>query len=192
MILDAARRVFEQRGLEGASLRAIAAEAGYTAAALYFHFDSKEAVYAALLAASLEELRLAVAGAAAPTDSPQDRLRAAAMGFFDFYERRPRDLELGFYLLHGGGMSPRGVGRDRDAALNRALTGALAPIGAATRELGGGETAANRVMAGCFAHATGLLLLEHTRRIRLFDVAPRDLMTSYVEDRIAELERREE
>ncbi|MFY0116404.1 helix-turn-helix domain-containing protein, partial [Acinetobacter baumannii] len=46
LILEAARRVFVAEGLEGASLRAIAAEAGYTPAALYFHFDSKEAIYA--------------------------------------------------------------------------------------------------------------------------------------------------
>ena len=44
LILEAARRLFETEGLEGASLRAIAAEAGYTPAALYFHFDSKEAI----------------------------------------------------------------------------------------------------------------------------------------------------
>jgi AcrR family transcriptional regulator len=41
LILEAARKVFENEGLDGASLRAIAAEAGYTPAALYFHFDSK-------------------------------------------------------------------------------------------------------------------------------------------------------
>jgi AcrR family transcriptional regulator len=46
LILAAARKVFEAEGLDGASLRAIAAEAGYTPPALYFHFDSKEAIYA--------------------------------------------------------------------------------------------------------------------------------------------------
>ncbi len=45
LILDAARKVFEADGLDGASLRAIAAGAGYTPAALYFHFESKEAIY---------------------------------------------------------------------------------------------------------------------------------------------------
>src|SRR3712207_924110 len=48
LILRAARRVFETEGLEGASVRSIAREAGYTAGAIYFHFDSKEAVYGAL------------------------------------------------------------------------------------------------------------------------------------------------
>ena len=49
LILDAARKVFEAEGLDGASLRAIAAGAGYTPAALYFHFEFKEAIYAEVL-----------------------------------------------------------------------------------------------------------------------------------------------
>jgi AcrR family transcriptional regulator len=49
LILAAARRVFEAEGLDGASLRAIAAAAGYTPATLYFHFDSKEAMQEAVL-----------------------------------------------------------------------------------------------------------------------------------------------
>src|SRR5215475_12090699 len=60
LILDAARKVFEAEGLDGASLRAIAAEAGYTPAALYFHFESKEAIYAELLRNSLANLREAI------------------------------------------------------------------------------------------------------------------------------------
>ncbi len=54
LILDAARKVFEADGLDGASLRAIAAGAGYTPAALYFHFESKEAIYAEVLRCSLD------------------------------------------------------------------------------------------------------------------------------------------
>ena len=56
LILQAARKVFEADGLDGSSLRAIAAEAGYTPAALYFHFESKEAIYADVLRASLVNL----------------------------------------------------------------------------------------------------------------------------------------
>src|SRR5712672_3351090 len=60
LILDAAREVFAAEGLEGASLRAIATRAGYTPAALYFHFDSKEAIYAEVLRGSLTSLGAAV------------------------------------------------------------------------------------------------------------------------------------
>jgi AcrR family transcriptional regulator len=67
MILDAAERIFQQDGLDGAHMRAIAKEAGYTVSALYKYYASKEEIYADLLAASLDRLHAAVEGAAPPT-----------------------------------------------------------------------------------------------------------------------------
>lgn len=48
-LLDAAQAVFAEDGLRGASLRAIARRAGCDPALIYYHFDSKEALFAALL-----------------------------------------------------------------------------------------------------------------------------------------------
>ena len=78
LILDAARKVFEAEGLDGASLRAIAASAGYTPAALYFHFESKDAIYAEVLRCSLTNLGQAVSRAVSRAKTSADRLRAAA------------------------------------------------------------------------------------------------------------------
>src|SRR5436853_6159129 len=93
LILDAARKVFEADGLDGASLRAIAAGAGYTPAALYFHFESKEAIYAEVLRCSLTNLERAMERAVSRAKTPVDRLRAAAMAFFRYYADNPRDLD---------------------------------------------------------------------------------------------------
>src|ERR1700680_344734 len=82
LILDAARKVFEADGLDGASLRAIASAAGYTPAALYFHFTSKEEIYAEVLRDSLTNLRQTVDRAVLRAKAPADRLRAATMAFF--------------------------------------------------------------------------------------------------------------
>src|SRR3954463_5223356 len=113
LIMDAARQGLEAEGLDGASLRAIATAAGYTPAALYFHFASKEAIYAEVLRESLTELARAATRAVARTKPPPDRLRAAAMAFFRYYSDNPRDLDLGFYLFRGG-MKPHGLGKERD------------------------------------------------------------------------------
>jgi AcrR family transcriptional regulator len=188
LILAAARRVFEAEGLDGASLRAIAAAAGYTPAALYFHFESKEAIYADVLRASLARLGETVAGALAAAATPADRLRAAAMAFFRFYDENPRDLDLGFYLFRGG-MTPRGLGRVRDEALNAALAAALAPIAAAAEDLGAAPQAARLLTVDSFAHAAGLLLLAHTGRIRMFGASAPRLMEAYIEAKIEELRR---
>lgn len=186
LILAAAREVFETEGLEGASLRAIAAQAGYTPAALYFHFDSKEAIYAEVLQASLASLGQAVDEAVATARGPAARLRAAAMAFFRFYAENPRDLDLGFYLFRGG-MKPAGLGRERDEELNAALERALRPIAEAAEALGASRVAAKLLMVDVFAHAAGLLLLLHTGRIRMFGASALSLMESYVRERIAKL-----
>ena len=180
LILEAAREVFEREGLEGASLRAIAAAAGYTPAALYFHFEDKEAIYAEVLHSSLAKLKETVSGAVLLGDTPAHRLRAAAMAFFRYYADNPRDLDLGFYLFRGG-MKPRGLGKERDAILNAALKSALQPIADTAQVLGAGREEGELLMADIFAHAAGLLLLAHTGRIRMFDASASDLMERFVE-----------
>lgn len=186
LILEAAREIFAEGGLDGASLRAIAVRAGYTPAALYFHFESKEAIYAEVLHASLESLGAAVNQAILRTKTPQQKLKAAAMAFFQFYARNPRDLDLGFYLFRGG-MKPTGLGRERDVELNIALEAALRPIADAAVELGVSQERANLLMVDCFAHATGLLLLLHTGRIRMFGASAPQLMEAFVDNQIAHL-----
>lgn len=185
LILDAAAEVFARDGLEGASMRALAREAGYTAGALYFHFDSKEAIYAALLERSLAALRALTQDAADRQESPRGALRAAAEAWFDFYAENPRDLDLGFYLFRGG-MRPHGLGRDRDRALNESLLATLRPLRDALLESGLDADGADAESAAFFAHASGALLLQHTGRIRLFPTGARALLERYLDD----LERR--
>ena len=174
LILDAAREVFEADGLDGASLRAIAAAAGYTPAALYFHFESKEAIYAEVLRESLANLREAVMRAISRSQAPAGRLRAAAMAFFRYYAENARDLDLGFYLFRGG-MKPHGLGKERDRVLNAALEEALQPVADAAEALGARHEDAKLLVADTFAHAAGLLLLAHTGRIRMFGASAPDL-----------------
>jgi AcrR family transcriptional regulator len=186
LILDAARNVFEADGLDGASLRAIAAAAGYTPAALYFHFESKEAIYAEVLRGSLANLGQAVERAILRAKAPADRLRAAAMAFFRFYADNPRDLDLGFYLFRGG-MKPHGLGKERDGMLNTALEAALYPISEAAQALGARREDARLLMVDTFAHAAGLLLLAHTGRMRMFGASAPNLMERFVESTIVAL-----
>src|SRR5499426_535592 len=184
LILDAARKVFESEGLDGASLRAIAAAAGYTPAALYFHFPSKEAIYAEMLRASLANLAASINRASVRAKAPSDRLRAGAIAFFRYYADNPRDLDLGFYLFRGG-MKPRGLGKARDQVLNASLASALRPIAEAAEALGARREDANLLMVDTFAHAAGLLLLAHTGRLRMFAASASLLMQRYVEGKIA-------
>ena len=165
-VLDAARAVFERLGIEGANIREIAKQAGYTPGAIYSYFESKEAIYGALLDESLERLNAAVAATGASGVTPADLLEAKAGAWFGFYAANPRDLDLGFYLVQG--LRPRGLSSELNEQLNDRLHDALRPCEAALQAMGLGAEEALRENTALFAHGVGLLLLQHTGRIRMF------------------------
>lgn len=189
-MLDAARSVFERLGIEGASIREIAKQAGYTPGAIYTYFDNKEAIYGALLAESLERLNAAVsaagvAGGAAV--SPSEMLDAKASAWFGFFAANPRDLDLGFYLVHG--LQPRGLTTELNYELNDRLHDALRPCEAALQAMGLNAEDALRENTSLFAHGVGLLLMQHTGRIRMFGQDATLLFEDYVIGLVERLQR---
>lgn len=179
LILDAARAIFEEDGIEGASIRAIAKKAGYTPGAIYFHFASKEDIYAALLDQSLDLLVARVTTSIADARNPKHQMYLAGRAFFDFYAENPRDLDLGFYLFRGG-MRPYGLGSVRDQDLNEKLLWALAPFRHALMEMGLDDNIAEYETSAFFAHTSGLLLLKHTGRMTLFSSDAGSQIDSYL------------
>lgn len=177
LVLDAARNVFAELGIEGASIREIARRAGYTPGSIYSYFDSKEAVYGALLGESLERLNTLVALADVP-QPPAQRLQANAQTWFDFYTSNPRELDLGFYLARG--MQPRGLTSQLNQHLNRRLHDSMRPGEVAMMDLGLSAPAALRENTALFAHGVGVLLLQHTGRIRMFGQAAKPLFDDYL------------
>jgi AcrR family transcriptional regulator len=185
-VLDAARAVFEAEGLDGASIREIAKKAGYTPGAIYSYFPSKEAIYAALLGESLERLKVAVIGAKPSATTLQGftlssearQLAGKTQAWFKFYSTNPRDLDLGFYLFQG--MRPRGLTGDLNTFLNAQLIQALEPAEKSLIEMGLSEDMALSENTAAFAHGIGLLLLQHTGRIKLFKQNADEMFTTYI------------
>lgn len=178
LVLDAARAVFLEAGIEGASIREIARRAGYTPGAIYSYFDSKEAIYGALLDESIQRLQTAVADAPESEGRPDQTLAAKAQAWFDFYAANPRELDLGFYLVQG--MRPRGLTSELDHELNDHLHQALRPCEDALQAMGLDADGALRENTSLFAHGVGLLLMQHTGRIRMFRQSADALFKAYV------------
>ncbi|MCC5811710.1 MAG: TetR/AcrR family transcriptional regulator [Ectothiorhodospiraceae bacterium] len=178
LILDAARSAFFEHGLEGASMREIARRAGYTPGAIYSYFANKEELYGALLGESLERLNAQVA-AADSGGAPAERLAATASAFFSFYADNPRDLDLGFYLFRG--VRPLGLTPELNRQLNARLRDALMPSEEALRELGCTVEQSQAEVTALFAYSVGVLVLNHTGRIRMFRQRAEDLMQRYLE-----------
>lgn len=177
-ILAAAKEVFEEHGLEGANIREIAKQAGYTPGAIYSYFTSKEEIYGALLADSLERLNEAVSNSIGGAHSSVQKVERSALGFYEFYASNPRDLDLGFYLF--GGARPYGLTPELNTKLNTRLRDSLLHLEHALIEIGASPKVAKEEVTAFFAHCVGLLILENTHRIRMFQEDSAKLCAVYV------------
>jgi AcrR family transcriptional regulator len=101
IIVEAAGRLFGERGYEGTPVDEIAAAAGVTKPILYRHFDSKKALYLALLKRHREDLA-SFAGAIPPTGPPQERIRAVLEVWFAYVEAHSYAWKMLFRDTGGG------------------------------------------------------------------------------------------
>ena len=82
-LVEAARRTFLKLGYQGATLDRIAAEAGYTKGAVYWHFKSKEALFLELLAGALRRNLDALGGVVKVARDDPDHLEREIAAYID-------------------------------------------------------------------------------------------------------------
>ena len=95
-ILEAAGRVFADRGYEPASLDEIAEAAGITKPVIYDHFPSKRELHMALLEGQMGEMLEFLSERILAEATTERRLAAAFEGFFEFVETHPYAWRLIF------------------------------------------------------------------------------------------------
>src|SRR2546423_6160173 len=83
LIVEAAGRLFGERGYEATRLADVAAAAGVTKPIVYRHFDSKKALYLALLTRHRDDLG-SFADAIPAAGPPEERLRTVLEGWFAY------------------------------------------------------------------------------------------------------------
>lgn len=101
-MLDAAIRVFAARGYAAATMKEIAADAGYTAPAIYNYFGGKEQLYAALLERTFEEILATFVEPDVLEGSFEERLASLMQRQFELADRRSETF-LVLMSLHGSG-----------------------------------------------------------------------------------------
>ncbi|KZL05085.1 putative HTH-type transcriptional regulator TtgW [Pseudovibrio axinellae] len=177
LIVTAARDVFAKDGLEGASMRSIAREAGCTTGAIYPYFHGKEELYHAVLQTALIKLHEDVITAIERCEVAEKRASSAVLAFYDFYHARPDDLALGLYLFNG--LKPTGLGHDLDKVLNRQLGEVVSLI-----EKSDEQTVGDKAMewtASAIAHCMGLLVMGHTGRLSRWRFEGRYLLEQFLQ-----------
>jgi len=88
-IIDCAGKLFAQRGYFGVSLNQIAQEVGITKPALYYYFESKEALYLAVLEQTFSSLLKTLQKAASRADTPLAKIFNVIEAYLVFTLERP-------------------------------------------------------------------------------------------------------
>src|SRR5437763_13547882 len=105
-LLEAARRMFVQRGYEGTTMRAIAAKVGYTPTAIYHHFRDKEALVTELSTLDFRAFAGALKRIGAVAD-PVDRLQQMGVAYAEFAAMHPMQYQFMFMTRRPNGSAKR-------------------------------------------------------------------------------------
>ncbi|MFG1282351.1 TetR/AcrR family transcriptional regulator [Xanthobacter autotrophicus] len=130
-ILEEARRIVLENGFEALTMRRIAEAAGYSAAALYLHFENRDAIARELGESGMQGLLAALTEAAAAED-PVERLRALALAYVGFARIEPETYRL-IFMEPGFAASALGGKDEAGAAAFQLLAGAFEALGNAGR-----------------------------------------------------------
>jgi AcrR family transcriptional regulator len=88
-ILDAARAIINERGVDGLSMRTLAEEVDYSPSALYNYFDNKEEIIEAIRAEGWALLEAMDGGASQEGLSPVELLYQGGLSYLKFAETYP-------------------------------------------------------------------------------------------------------
>ena len=111
-ILDAARQIIAEKGVDNLSMRAIAKKIDYSPAGLYEYFGSKDEIIAAVCDEGNNRL-VEYMGSVDPTLDINDYMLAIGQAYIDFAVRNPDHFTLMFNSPSG----PRSTPHDPDAVM---------------------------------------------------------------------------
>ncbi len=96
-ILQAAERLFGEKGYRGVSIDEIANEAGVSKGLVFYHFTSKKALVEHIFKDALTAVLTSWDAIAASNESAREKLGAAVQTCFDIFESRPYLLRIAFF-----------------------------------------------------------------------------------------------
>ncbi len=98
-ILDTARTLLFEKGLHATTINQIAKRAELSVGTIYFYYDSKEDLYAALQLEGLEILGGMIREAGLASSSPEEKIRAIARVYLRFSMEHNNYFEIIDYFL---------------------------------------------------------------------------------------------
>jgi TetR/AcrR family fatty acid metabolism transcriptional regulator len=125
-ILDAAERVFAQRGFFTAKVADIAKEAGVADGTIYLYFKNKDDLLISLFESRMERVNALLAGAVAGAKTPRDKLMAFVKAYVGMIAEQPTAAEVLTIELRQSTKFMREYSAQRFGELLRLLAGVIA------------------------------------------------------------------
>ena len=97
-ILDAAAAIAGERGYDGTSIATVSARSGLPASSIYWHFQDKDALIAAVIERSFDRWLAAMSLPGPEAGSPRERITAMAIALAKALLEAPDFLRLGLML----------------------------------------------------------------------------------------------
>jgi len=98
-IIDAARSLLFEKGLQATSINQIAKRAELAVGTIYFYYSSKEELFAELQEEGLSLLMEKIQRASSAVEDPKERLRSMAMAYYDFSRDQKDYFDIINYFL---------------------------------------------------------------------------------------------
>jgi len=130
LIVEAAGRLFGERGYDGTRLDDVAAAAGVTKPVLYRHFDNKTALYLALLERHRADLG-SFAAAVPAAGTLEQRLRAVLEVWLDYVETHSYAWKM-LFRDTGGGVEVEAFRREVHAQARATLVAMIRALSTTT------------------------------------------------------------
>ena len=148
LVLDAALRLFVERGYDATSMDAIAQAAGVTKPVVYACYPSKEELFAALLDREEERTLRQIASVLPEAPDPGDPEGMLADGFTAFFRAVSESPDTYRVIMLGEGGAAAGLVRRVNAGRERLIdvVAALAHSWLEQRDVRGDRTAAARLI----------------------------------------------
>jgi AcrR family transcriptional regulator len=94
-LIDVARALFAERGLEGTSVEEIAAHAGVSKPVVYEHFGGKEGLYAVVVDREVRTLHDSIRAAiTTPNTNPRALIELGTMALLDYIDDNPNGFRI--------------------------------------------------------------------------------------------------
>ena len=121
-ILDTARELLLEKGLNATSINQIAKRSELSIGAIYFYFKDKEEIYAALQLEGLDLLGQTIRKAVKKGSSPEEKIRLIATAYFQFSEKHKNYFDIiNYFLTSPGTIFPPDLKNEIDAHGNASI-----------------------------------------------------------------------